>query len=211
MRNLFKTLKSVGRNQHGITGLETAIILIAFVVVASVFAYTVLSAGIFSSERGKEAVHAGLKQARGSLEIVGGVIATAHSTATTPYVQTISFTVSNALGGEPIDFTEPATTSPQQSAHVVVVRYVDQKEVVHNLYWKRQSLGKDDGDTLLEPGEKFLVTVFLERPPGSDWPNLAEHLKASQKFSLHVMSPTGATLVIERMTPARLDAVMDLN
>ncbi|MCS7206865.1 MAG: hypothetical protein NZ951_02885, partial [Dehalococcoidia bacterium] len=192
--------------------LETAIILIAFVVVASVFAYTVLSAGIFSSERGKEAVHAGLKQARGSLEIVGGVIATAHSTATTPYVRTISFTVSNALGGEPIDFTEPATTSPQQSAHVVVVRYVDQKEVVHNLYWKRQSLGKDDGDTLLEPGEKFLVRVFLEPPSEAiGWRPLTNRLEASQKFSLHVMSPTGATLVIERMTPARLDYVMDLN
>ena len=36
--------------ERGITGLETAIILIAFVVVASVFAFTVLSTGIFSSE-----------------------------------------------------------------------------------------------------------------------------------------------------------------
>lgn len=42
------------RNQRGITGLETAIVLIAFVAVASVFAYTVLAAGIFSpaEERG---------------------------------------------------------------------------------------------------------------------------------------------------------------
>jgi len=63
------------REERGITGLETAIILIAFVVVASVFAYTVLSAGIFSSERGKETIHAGLKEARGSLELKGGVIA----------------------------------------------------------------------------------------------------------------------------------------
>ena len=47
----------IGRKgQKGITGLETAIILIAFVTVAAVLAYTVLSAGIFSSERGKEAV-----------------------------------------------------------------------------------------------------------------------------------------------------------
>ncbi|HEX77520.1 MAG TPA: hypothetical protein G4O03_03790 [Dehalococcoidia bacterium] len=64
------------RDEMGITGLETAIILIAFVVVASVFAYTVLSAGIFSSERGKEAVYAGLKEARGTLEPKGSVIAT---------------------------------------------------------------------------------------------------------------------------------------
>ncbi len=45
--------------ERGITGLETAIILIAFVVVASVFAFTVLSTGAFSSERGKETMFAG--------------------------------------------------------------------------------------------------------------------------------------------------------
>ena len=69
-------MQRLGRDQRGITGLETAIILIAFVVVASVFAYTVLSAGIFSSEKGKEAIHAGLEQARGSMELVGSVKAT---------------------------------------------------------------------------------------------------------------------------------------
>jgi flagellin-like protein len=33
--------------ERGITALETAIILIAFVVVAAVFAFTILSAGTF--------------------------------------------------------------------------------------------------------------------------------------------------------------------
>lgn len=33
-------------DQRGITGLETAIVLIAFVVVASVFAFAVLSTGL---------------------------------------------------------------------------------------------------------------------------------------------------------------------
>ena len=51
-------LRTINRNasERGITGLETAIILIAFVVVASVFAFTVLSTGIFASERSKETV-----------------------------------------------------------------------------------------------------------------------------------------------------------
>lgn len=70
------------RDQRGVTGLETAIILIAFVVVASVFAYTVLSAGIFSSEKGKEAIHAGLETARGSMELVGSVKATSIAATT---------------------------------------------------------------------------------------------------------------------------------
>ena len=38
------------QDERGITGLETAIILIAFVVVASVFAFTVLSTGVFLAE-----------------------------------------------------------------------------------------------------------------------------------------------------------------
>ncbi|MBT5320698.1 MAG: flagellin, partial [Chloroflexi bacterium] len=57
---MFKTSRGMDNGQRGITGLETAIILIAFVVVASVFAFTVLSTGIFASERSKETVFAGL-------------------------------------------------------------------------------------------------------------------------------------------------------
>ena len=74
MRN--RKLSEVRHGQRGITGLETAIILIAFVVVASVFAYTVLSAGIFSSEKGKEAIHSGLEQARSAMDLQGSVKAT---------------------------------------------------------------------------------------------------------------------------------------
>ena len=67
--------KGLHRGQKGITGLETAIILIAFVTVASVLAYSVLSAGIFSSEKGKETVYAGLNQASASMQVQGDVIA----------------------------------------------------------------------------------------------------------------------------------------
>ena len=67
-------IKAVRNDERGITGLETAIILIAFVVVASVFAFVVLSTGVFSAERAKETVHAGLQEARGSMEIRGSMI-----------------------------------------------------------------------------------------------------------------------------------------
>ena len=70
------------KQERGVTGLETAIILIAFVVVASVFAFTVLSTGIFSAERGKETIHAGLKGARSSLALKGGVVANGVSNKT---------------------------------------------------------------------------------------------------------------------------------
>ena len=49
-----KLLRKIFERQQGITGIETAIILIAFVIVASVFAYVVLSAGLFSTQKAKE-------------------------------------------------------------------------------------------------------------------------------------------------------------
>ena len=72
---VYKQYQLLTKGQRGVTGLETAIILIAFVVVASVFAFTVLSTGIFSAERGKETIHAGLKEARSSIELKGSVTA----------------------------------------------------------------------------------------------------------------------------------------
>ena len=92
MLNRFFT--RIKNGQKGITGLETAIILIAFVVVAAVFAYTVLSAGLFSSQKSSEAVYAGLEEAQSTLEIKGAVIA--KDTGSNDYVDQITFTLVNA-------------------------------------------------------------------------------------------------------------------
>ncbi len=80
MSKLLRFIRRATREEEGITGLETAIILIAFVVVATVFAFVVLSTGLFSSERGKEAVYSGLQKTRGSLELRGSVIANTDGT-----------------------------------------------------------------------------------------------------------------------------------
>ena len=70
----------IHRDQRGITGLETAIILIAFVVVASVFAYTALSSGLFATQKSQEAIYSGLEEAQSTVEIKGAVIAKAETT-----------------------------------------------------------------------------------------------------------------------------------
>ena len=101
---------SGSESQKGITGLETAIILIAFVVVASVFAFTVLSTGIFASERSKETVFAGLEEAKSSIEPRGSVIAYKGHDGSAQTIYKVSFVVSNAIAGEPVDLTPPYDT-----------------------------------------------------------------------------------------------------
>jgi len=71
---MHRLLRKLHRGQRGMTGLETAIILIAFVTVASVLAYSVLSAGIFSAERGKATVYSGLESVQATMELQGSVL-----------------------------------------------------------------------------------------------------------------------------------------
>ena len=61
----------ISRDQRRITGLETAIVLIAFVVVSSVFAFAALSTGLFTTDKAKETIKAGLSEARGTMELTG--------------------------------------------------------------------------------------------------------------------------------------------
>jgi len=61
-------------DKKGFTGLEAAIVLTAFIVVAAVFSYMVLGAGFFSTEKAKEVVHTGVEKATSSADIAGDVI-----------------------------------------------------------------------------------------------------------------------------------------
>jgi flagellin FlaB len=205
---MMKRLMHWGQDQRGITGLETAIILIAFVVVASVFAYTVLSAGIFSAEKGKEAVHAGLNQARSSMEMIGPVIA--KDTDNDDNIDEIVFIVGNTLGGEPINLTVTADADNDGTlsdeairTHSTIISYIDSVQNVGDVTWTKSQIGKGDGDNLLEPSEKFEITVNLTA--------LGTPLSTSDQFTLEIKPAGGSTLVIQRRIPAVVDGVNDLN
>ncbi|HEY31693.1 MAG TPA: hypothetical protein G4O10_01145 [Dehalococcoidia bacterium] len=204
---MLKRLMKMYRGEKGITGLETAIILIAFVVVASVFAYTVLSAGIFSSQKGKEAIYSGLEEARASVTLKGSVVA--EDTDSDDDIDQLVFVVATALEGEAIDFTIPTDTTPADgiaddgSSNVCVISYSDQTQRVDDLDWSFSPLGKDDGDSLLEPGEKFEITIDLSAMDGD--------IVTYTTFSIEVKPPKGSVLIVERTTPGVIDDVMILN
>ena len=80
---MHRLIRKLYRGQRGMTGLETAIILIAFVTVASVLAYSVLSAGIFSAERGKATVYSGLESVQATMEVQGSVLGLSTTAAAT--------------------------------------------------------------------------------------------------------------------------------
>jgi flagellin FlaB len=193
---LTRLFRSLHKREEGITGLETAIILIAFVIVASVFAFVVLSTGLFSAERGKETVFAGLEKARGNLEVRGSLTVTDVNTdGTIDDSDAIQFNVGLAAGGFPISLDPSAYTN------TVVINWIDQEDRVANVTYTVTWI-LDDGEDLLEVGE--LAEVSVSPPSGSS-------LASNEIFTLEVVPPSGGTLLINRTMPPEIDDVMDLH
>lgn len=211
------------RGQKGITGLETAIILIAFVVVASVFAYTTLSAGLFSAQKSQEAIHSGLAETQSTMELRGSVVAYKGDAYISSTVGKVEFSVTNAIrSGDAIDLTPPYALADGALVtsgldNPMQIAYTDQNTTVANCAWTLDWIGKHNDDYLLESNEKAVITVWLHTYDGTDWdtgdnpPFLdTNNVDTDHTFTLEVKPAKGAVLTFERTTPAYLDTVMDL-
>ena len=69
MRSRF--VKRFLQQKRGIIGLEAAIVLIAFVIIAAAFSFMVVNQGLYATERGKTVIQEGLKQASTPLAVDG--------------------------------------------------------------------------------------------------------------------------------------------
>ena len=193
------------RNEKGFTGLEAAIVLIAFVTVAAVFSYILLGAGFFATQKSQEVVHTGVKQATSSMEIVGSIVATGDTNG--QKILNVTFTLQLAAGGQPIDLSKTLIT-------VLVPADGAFKELKYNksepsdksgeyyVRWVYSLQGKDQEDDYLEEFEKAEVTVYLEAAGFDVDPN--------DNFIIEVKPPIGAAYPIELKAPPSIDQVMVL-
>lgn len=61
------------KKESAFSGLEAAIVLIAFVVVAAVFSYVMLGAGFFATQKSQEVTYSGIKQSTSNIVLDGQV------------------------------------------------------------------------------------------------------------------------------------------
>jgi archaeal flagellin FlaB len=176
-----KTLKNLLKGQRGMTGLETAIILIALVTVAAVFGYAVLSTGLFSAEQGKEAIYAGLNEASSNLALSGSVMAMSDDSIN---VKSILFTVKMAI-----------PTASYGGGGSTVISLTTKNDYLNNVQWS------------MAPTSEITVDLTNLGPAGP----LSETLKANDSFTLQVKPPVGASITIERKLPPAITPAMDLH
>jgi flagellin FlaB len=195
-----KFVKRLREDQEGITGLETAIILIAFVIVASVFSYVVLSAGLYASEKTKEAVTSGLGSTMSVLELKGDVIGEMQNGVLTD----VFLTVGLPAAGNPVDFG--SVNGTDNSTRKVIVSYSDEQNIFPTCNYtleKIVDLDPSAGD-LLEPNDLFQLDVDL-----SSSGNMT--IGAYCSFTLEVKPPDGPVLSIDRTIPGRISQYVDLH
>ncbi|MFW5987305.1 MAG: archaellin/type IV pilin N-terminal domain-containing protein [Methanohalophilus sp.] len=179
--------RNIKNNDKAFTGLEAAIVLIAFVVVAAVFSYVMLGAGFYTTQKSQEVVHTGVEQASSSLAPSGDVSVAAGDNG----VDNVTFYVTNTAGGAPVDLNK------------TVVTYTDGDtfntsgvgEVWH--YHGDGVINVGDSKNLVEAGEKYKITVNTSEFT----PNKPD---VNDKIKIEVKPPEGAVLVIERTMPPAL-------
>ena len=191
----------IGKNDKAFTGLEAAIVLIAFVVVAAVFSYVMLGAGFFTSQKAKEVVHTGVDMATSSVQTSGDIIA--NGSPGDNKVNTIVLTLQLTAGQNPIDLSK------------TIISFQDSKQYVATA-WDGNSLDAktgagdsiswihplDPANPLLENGEMAQVTVDVGSYTSAVGPN--------DQITLTVIPPTGATLPITVTVPAAIHSTMAL-
>ena len=201
------------KDEKGFTGLEAAIVLIAFVVVAAVFSYVMLGAGFFTTQKSQEVVHTGVTQASSSIAPAGDVIVRGAITADyqTGYGGTgsvkadqITLYITNTAGGTPVDLDktiitytddENFVTVPHVSGTIGAVGAVAVASIPSTVVgwalttgWVYSGIiisdGDPNGDNLLSSGEKYKLVI-----------NVPEVLSfAGAPAVPGIIDPTGANL-----------------
>ena len=214
-------------DERGITGLETAIVLIAFVVVAAVFAFTVLTTGLFTSEKAKETALAGVAAASSTLSIKGSITAAGGPIVAPPggqacppactLVDHIRVKITSATDVNDVPFAPTSIlVTYMDDANVELMTFLANdptipagialcRDTVNNAdrNWCLDWAASPNNDAIMEPGEIAELYIFTG--------NLQTSLGANSQFRVEIIPQEGAALTFQRRTPLSIDPVMNLD
>ncbi|MEM2787856.1 MAG: archaellin/type IV pilin N-terminal domain-containing protein [Archaeoglobaceae archaeon] len=190
------------KNEKGFTGLEAAIVLIAFVVVAAVFSYVMLGAGFFTTQKSKQVVDTGVKQASSSLTLDGQYIyLRASPTGSNGNATKIFFYVTQTAGGSPVDLEKTSIAITTASGYNQLFftdgcKDKDENSITGCPWAYKQTVG-DDNDNVVEMNEKYKITINVE---DSNWTRIG-YIKPNDVITIEVRPPIGAPLSITKQLP----------
>lgn len=184
------------KRDDAFTGLETAIVFIAFVVVAAVFSYIVLGAGFFTTQKSQEGVHSGVSAAASNILLKGDVYGISTSSGK---VDKIRFDIGLAASGFPVDMSKATfVLSTNDNVSTLSFTSMATDDPGFTQWSICQKSSGATADTLLQPDESFTIMVK---------PSESTPIYNRTTFNLEIRPESGASLEIRRTIPATVSAV----
>ena len=202
------------RNRRGVTGLETAIILVAFVITAAAFAFVILNMGFITSEKAQSVIASGMSEATSAIMTDNGVVANFANVSLGDQsdicLTKLTFYIKLSQGHTPIDIDDAR----------LVATFTNERHhgELYNVNGSIMTMTcvNGDGDTLLEVGEKYRVDIdFTEIPNDGVDPTVVTrtdlYCHPYETFRVELRPSEGAVLSINREIPAVYVAVMTID
>ena len=199
MRPLKKLLKA----KKGIVGIEAAIVLIAFVVIAAALSYVVINMGFFATQKTKETIGSGMDEATSALQLDGSVIARTGTGANVTY---LLVPVKLSVGKSQVDLGEDTVVTSVYLPTATLLDIYNGTSTAADWTTLIGDVAADeakfaifngDGDTVLESTEKAFLAIHL----GS-----GHELLEYDPIKVEVKTGRGAALTVVRTAPGGMTA-----
>jgi len=223
-------MKKLLKSRKGIVGIEAAIVLIAFVIIAAALSYVVINMGFFTTQKTKEAMQSGLDESLSALQLDGVVTGKTNNQS---HIEWIVFPVKLSAGKASIDLKNGTVVVSVYLPDATLLDVyeglydesvygadpIDLEKILANMtsiFGGRDNedmamcvIYNDDGDSVLESTEKaFLIIHLDEDPAGGGRHTMMDY----DEMKVEVKGAKGAALTVVRMAPGGMlpDSYIDL-
>lgn len=210
-----RSIKKTVKRSRGIVGIEAAIVLIAFVIIAAALAYVCINMGFFAAQKAGSTINQGIQESTSALEINGFVSGLTNSSNVA--ITYLAIPLKLAVGSDQVDLANNSVivaiqcgnlslanvyggvlTSTDPSLTDLMANVTGPPNAMCFLYNSQYST-----DTALKQNAKAYLIINLGNNYG---------LLPYSTVSIEIRTGTGAALLIERDIPGGLppNTIVDL-
>jgi flagellin FlaB len=175
-------------NEGAFTGLEAAIVLIAFIVVASVFAYVTLGAGFYTTQKAQETVYKGVEQSTTNVQLVGNVYALASNT--TEGVDQIRFTLGLVPGTPYVNLEKMSIVVSTPTFSPKILSWSNGSSSVKDTNFIALKNGLGNSQSAMAPGDQTEIQFNVTSVPHDT------------KIHIEIRPGVGASYPFSKTTPS---------
>ena len=207
-------VRSICKNKRGIVGIEAAIVLIAFVVIAAALAYVVINMGFYSAQKAKSTIDKGIQEATSALELDGFITAKADADAKVTY---LAVPMKLAVGQEEVDLARNTIVVAVEGGNFSLANIYsgsatsNEESVAHLM---EAVTGAPNASCFIYNSDVSTSTVLKQNAKAYLIINLGDSysLPAYSKVKVEIRTSRGAALMIQREIPGGLptDRLIDL-